>query len=51
MQNIGRIVTDVAKASNLAQSFLSTYRLILEGVPVTNGLITDKRGGGGNFHL
>ena len=28
---------DVTKVSNLAQSFLSTYRLILEGVPVTNG--------------
>ena len=37
VQNIGRIVTDVTKVSNLAQSFLSTYRLILEGVPVTNG--------------
>ena len=37
VQNIGRIVTDVIKVSNLAQSFLSTYRLILEGVPVTNG--------------
>ena len=35
--NIGRIVTDVTTVSNLAQSFLSTYRLILEGVPVTNG--------------
>ena len=37
VQNIGRIVTDVTKVSNLAHSFLSTYRLILEGVPVTNG--------------
>ena len=37
VQNIGRIVTDVTKVSNLAQSFLSTYWLILEGVPVTNG--------------
>ena len=37
VQNIGRIVTDVTKVSNLAQSFLSTCRLILEGVPVTNG--------------
>ena len=35
-ENIGRIVTDVTKVSNLAQSFLSTHRLILEGVPVTN---------------
>ena len=37
MQNIGQIVTDVTKVSNLAQSFLSTCRLILEGVPITNG--------------
>ena len=37
MQNIGRIVTEVTKVSNLAQSFLSTCRIILEGVPVTNG--------------
>ena len=47
MHNIGRIVTDVKKVSNLAQSFLSSYRLILEGVPVTNGPNYSKRGGGG----
>ena len=45
MQNIGRIVTDVTKVSNLAQSFLSTYRLILEGVPVTNGPNYRQKGG------
>ena len=49
MQNIGRIVTDVTKVSNLAQSFLSTCRLMLEGVPVTNGPnYRLKRGGGGD---
>ena len=37
MQNIGQIVTEVTKVSNLAESFLSTCRFILEGVPVTNG--------------
>ena len=47
MQNIGRIVTDVTKVSNLAQSFLSTCRLMLEGVPVTNGPNYRLKGGGG----
>ena len=42
-------VTDVTKASNLAQSFLSTCQLILEGVPVTNGPNYRKKGV--NFHL
>ena len=37
VQNVGWIVTDVTKVSNLAQSFLCTCRLILKGVPVTNG--------------
>ena len=36
VQNIGRIVTEVTKVSNFAESFLSTCPLILEGVPVTN---------------
>ena len=45
MQNIGQVVTDVTKVSNLAQSFLSTCRLILEGVPVTNGPNYRKKGG------
>ena len=45
MQNIARIVTDVTKVSNLAENFLSTCQLILEGVPVTNGPNYRKKGG------